>query len=66
MRPRISFGGEAERHGPHHARYDAEIVKLPHRPIDAEPMHANGGIEVDYLHTAPGLRIRLGELLVEA
>jgi hypothetical protein len=29
-------------------------------------MHANGGIEVDYLHTAPGLRIRLGELLVEA
>jgi len=22
-------GGEAERHGPHHARYDAEIVKLP-------------------------------------
>jgi hypothetical protein len=29
-------------------------------------MHANGGIEVDHLHAAPGLRIRLGELLVEA
>ena len=41
-------GGEAERHRPHDVRHHAEIVEFAHRPIDAEPMHAGAGIEVDH------------------
>jgi len=64
-KPENLIGGEAERHGPHDLRHDAEIVELGHGAIDAEPVHASPGIEVDHLHPAPWLGVRLGELLVE-
>ena len=63
--PENLVAGEAERHGPHHDRHNAEIVKLAHRSIDAEPMHASASIEVDHLHTTPRFGVGFGELLVE-
>ena len=62
--PENLAAGEAERHGPHHAGHNTEIVELSDRPIDTEPMYTGAGVEVDDLPAALGFRF--GELAVES
>jgi hypothetical protein len=62
--PENLAAGEAERHGPHHAGHNTDIVELSDRPIDTEPMYTGAGVEVEDLHAAPRLGIRFGKLAV--
>ena len=62
--PENLAAGEAERHGPHHAGHNTEIVELSDRPIDTEPMYTGAGVEVDDLPAALGFRF--GKLAVES
>lgn len=56
---------KAQRHGANHSRHYRHVVELANSTVDAKPLDARAGFEVDDLHPAPGFGVRIPELLVQ-